>query len=87
MYKIEFSIEAAKRYLKMPIKIRQQVDIKLQVITKSPYAKNNNIKPLKGMNGCYRLRLGNWRIIYEVINEKLIIHIIKIGQRKEVYKI
>lgn len=86
MYKVEFSKQAAKVYLKLPIHFRQQVDIKLRLLAELPYAKNNNINPIKGITKCYRLRIGDWRIIYEIINETLKIYIIKIGQRKEVYR-
>ena len=34
----------------------------------------------------YRVRQGNYRIIYSIEDEKLIVHIIKIGNRKDVYR-
>ena len=34
----------------------------------------------------YRVRQGNYRIIYSIEDEKLIVHIIKIGDRKDVYR-
>jgi mRNA interferase RelE/StbE len=42
-------------------------------------------KPLKGdFQGCYRYRFGDYRVIYSVIKEKVII--LRIGNRKDVYK-
>jgi mRNA interferase RelE/StbE len=42
-------------------------------------------KPLKGdFRGCYRYRFGDYRVIYSVINEEVII--LRIGNRKDVYK-
>jgi mRNA-degrading endonuclease RelE of RelBE toxin-antitoxin system len=38
------------------------------------------------MQGCYRLRIGDWRIIYEIANQTLKIYVIMIGQRKDVYR-
>jgi len=62
------------------------MDSRLQLLAQDPYARNNNIKPLTGGDkGCYRLRVGDWRIIYEIVNDSLTIYVIKIGQRKEVY--
>ncbi|MEA1920593.1 MAG: type II toxin-antitoxin system mRNA interferase toxin, RelE/StbE family [Campylobacterota bacterium] len=44
------------------------------------------VKKLKGKwKGFYRLRLRNYRVIYEKIENRLIIHIVRIAHRKEVY--
>ena len=75
MYEIEFSAKAAKTYLELPRKLRTRLDSKLEVLAARPYAKHNNVKALKGMAGCYRLRINNWRVIYEVVNKKLKIYI------------
>jgi len=42
-------------------------------------------KKLKNRNA-YRIRTGDYRIIYEIIDNKLIITIITIGHRKDIYK-
>ena len=48
--------------------------------------KQSKIKKLKGQwQGFYRLRLRNYRVIYEKINDELVIHIVRIAHRKEVY--
>ena len=48
--------------------------------------KQSKIKKLKGQwEGFYRLRLRNYKVIYEKIYEQLVIHIIRIAHRKEVY--
>ncbi len=45
-------------------------------------------------NGCkkltnaelYRIRIGNYRVIYEILDTRLVVHVVKVGHRKEVYK-
>lgn len=86
MYDIEFSIKAAKSYLKLQKKLRDRIDNKLKRVAQDPYAKHNNVKSLQGIKGCYRLRVGDWRVVYEVIKSQIKIYVIKIGQRKEVYE-
>lgn len=34
----------------------------------------------------YRVRQGNYRIVYEIIDEQLVVTVVKIGHRREVYK-
>lgn len=41
-------------------------------------------KKLKGRNGC-RIRVGNYRIIYEIFDSVLLIDVIAIGHRKDIY--
>ncbi len=44
-------------------------------------------KPLKGhKQGCYSLRSGDYRIIYEVYPSQKLIHIIRVGHRKDIYR-
>jgi mRNA interferase RelE/StbE len=86
MYKILYSAQAIKSYSKLTEDIRKQIDKKMLTIAKNPYEKNNNIKPIQGRKHCYRLRISDWRIVYELVQNELKIIIITIGHRKEVYK-
>lgn len=56
----------------------------MAAIHKLPH--EGDIKILQGHNGCFRLRVGDYRIIYTVENENLIVHIISIGNRGDIYK-
>lgn len=44
------------------------------------------IKILKGVPSCYRLRVNQYRVLYRVIKKKLVVEIIHIGHRREVYR-
>ena len=46
----------------------------------------DDIKKLKGHDDLYRLRVGDYRIIYSVDNGKLIVYVIDIGNRGDIYK-
>lgn len=49
--------------------------------------KKETIKKLKGdMEGCYRLRLRTYRVIYKKNLDELIILVIRVGHRKDVYE-
>ena len=46
----------------------------------------SKVKKLKGeWKGFYRLRLRNYRVIYEKIDEGIVVHIVRIAHRREVY--
>lgn len=85
-YSIEFVKTARKVYLKLPDKIRKPIYEKLIKLAHSPFASYHDVKPLQGAKGSYRLRVGDWRIIYRLHNDIFVIEVIKIGHRKEVYQ-
>ncbi len=86
MYKIELTKTARKAYLKLPEKIRKSIYEKLLHLAASPFALNNNIKQLRGTASCYRLRVGDLRVVYQINKNIFLIEVIKIAHRKEVYK-
>ena len=47
---------------------------------------NGDIAPFKGRNLAYRLRVGDWRIVYDVVGNYEEIIIRKIGNRGDIYK-
>lgn len=86
MYTILFSTQALRVYIKLDSNLRKQIDQKMLSIVNDPYEKNNNIKSINGKKHCYRLRVGDWHVVYEIVQNQLKIIVINIGQRKEVYR-
>ena len=85
MYNIEYTVEARKNLRRLPSNISQLIVKKIILLSKDVYAPNNNVKVLNGVDG-YRLRVGDYRVIYRINKVNLIIRIINIGHRQEVYK-
>ena len=84
-YKLVFAREAQKEFLRLPKNTALLVRQKLEQLAVDPYAPNANAKKLQNRSG-YRLRVGDWRVIYEIQNERLIILVLKIASRGEVYR-
>lgn len=84
MYKIRFSKRAVRSLRKLPNNIGGNIKNKLIDLSKDPYAKNNNITKLQNRPG-YRLRIGGWRVIYEIKNDEVIILVLDIGSRGGIY--
>jgi len=83
MYKVVFEKEAQKEFLKLDKKAQNLIAGKLKDLKKGIFS---NDKALKGKHkGKFRKRAGNYRIIYFKENNILVITIIRIAHRKEVY--
>ena len=58
---------------------------KLAQVAIDPFASIPNAKKLQGRAG-YRLRVGDWRVIYEINQDEVVIIVMKIAPRNEVYR-
>lgn len=78
-YTILIEKRARKFIEKLPTSERERI---LRSISKLP---EGNIKPLKGHSNLYRLRVSDYRIIFTINNNELIITIIDAGNRGQIY--
>ncbi len=85
MYKITYTSETAKALLKMPRNTANLIREKMEQVAVDPFAAIPNAKKLQGRPG-YRLRIGDWRVIYEINKDEVIIIVMKIAPRSEVYR-
>lgn len=86
MYRIEFLPAAKKELANLDFVIQKQLKEKIILLASDPAQLKNNIKPLKGeYTGKFRLRVRDYRVIFQIIEEKILITIVRIGHRKEIY--
>ncbi|GAB1336047.1 type II toxin-antitoxin system RelE/ParE family toxin [Streptomyces sp. E-15] len=58
----------------------------LTALGDDPYREDADVKKLTGPSGLYRLRVGSYRIAYQVDDGELIILVVKVGDRRDVYR-
>ena len=83
MYRIIIKKKAKKFIDKLPTNERKRIALEIEQLPNG-----EDIKRLKGENnkGLFRLRVGDYRIIYSVDNGELIVYVIDAGNRGEIYK-
>lgn len=77
---------ALKTLKRLPADLRQRIVNKLSELAEDPFAEHLNVKALAGRENEYRLRIGDWRVIYEVHNARLIIQVLTISPRGSAYQ-
>jgi mRNA interferase RelE/StbE len=85
VYKIVFTKQAVKSLQRIPRNITDLIREKLAQLAADPFAKHLNVTKLQNRPG-YRLRVGDWRVIYEIQKEQLVVMVLKVSPRGEVYR-
>ena len=62
---------------------RERIIRAVATLAADPYS-SRNVKALRG--GGFRLRVGDWRVVYALRNDELVVLIVRIGHRREVYR-
>ena len=83
MYAIEFTRSAVKALATVPPPTRALLLARLDALSADPF-RMTGVKKLVGIQG-YRLRIGDWRVIFDIERDRLVIRVLKIGTRGKVY--
>jgi mRNA interferase RelE/StbE len=84
MFSIEYTREARKALAKMPRNTRQLVLGKIESLARDPFGAAN-VKALVGQPG-FRLRVGNWRVIYDVDSGRVVVRVLRVAPRGGAYE-
>ena len=83
-YSVEFKKSAKKSFLTLPKPVIQHITRLIDALSENPYPAG--CKKIAGSDHTYRVRQGDYRIVYSVFNARLIVQIVKIGHRKDIYR-
>ena len=84
MYRIQFKSSAAQQLDRLDGAVRVHVDRKVDELAENP--RPAGAKKLKGSSELWRVRAGDYRVIYSIQDDVLLILVVKIGHRGDVYR-
>ncbi len=82
-YKISISSKAEKQLAKLPTQFYAKIIENIFSLAENP--RPSGCKKLKGRAG-YRIRIGDYRVIYSIADSVLLVQVIAVGDRKEIYE-
>ena len=82
-YRIEIKKSARKEINKLPSKDLKKVLAKIESLSENP--RSQDCKKLSGEEK-YRVRCGDYRILYTIEDYVLVVYVVKVGHRRDVYK-
>ena len=83
-YSIEFSRTARKQLGKLPRGTGQRIADGIETLADNPLPPG--VKKLTDKDDLYRIRIGDYRVIYQINESMLLILIVKIGHRGDIYR-
>ncbi len=83
-YKIELEPRARKRLMLLDAPVRRRVAASIDKLAVQP--RPSGAVALTGRPGVLRIRSGDYRILYEVRDDQLIVLVIDVGHRREIYR-
>jgi mRNA interferase RelE/StbE len=83
-YRIEFTHRACKQFKSLSREVQLRLRPRIESLAKNP--RPRGVKKLADSESIYRLRDGDYRVVYQVQDKVLLVLVLKIGHRREVYR-
>ncbi|GLV89913.1 MULTISPECIES: type II toxin-antitoxin system RelE family toxin [Streptomyces] len=85
-YAFRFTTAAQRQLRAIDKPAAMRILAALTALGDDPYREDADIKKLTGPSGLYRLRVGDYRIAYQVLDGELVVLVVKVGDRRDVYR-
>ncbi len=83
-YRIELTKAAERDLRALPTNVLKRVDARILSLAEEP--RPDGVKKLAGSDDLYRVRVGDYRIIYQIRDATVLVVIIRVGHRGDVYR-
>ena len=83
-YRVELKPSVVESLAKIPLSDRKRLSKKIDSLAENP--RPRGVIKLAGEENFYRLRVGDYRIIYQIHEDQLLVLIVRIGNRGDVYR-
>lgn len=83
-YDLRIVRSAEKEFTAIPARDRNRLTMKISQLIHQP--RPHGVEKLAGTDGYYRIRQGDWRVVYQIDDANGLVVITKIGHRREVYR-
>ena len=83
-YRVEVSVTAERQLRKLPRGDQVRLVRTMQALSVDP--RPPGCRKLSGYDDVFRVRVGRYRVLYEIEDRRLVIIVLKVGDRKDVYR-
>lgn len=83
-YRIEFAPRVYRQFVDLSRKAQARLGLRIEALAGNP--RPQGVKKISGEENLYRIRWGDYRVVYQVREKDRIVLIAKIGHRREIYR-
>ena len=83
-YQIEIASAARRALGRLALDVRQKIDVAILSLESNP--RPSGCVKLSGGLDLWRVRAGDYRVVYQIRDEKLLVLVVRIGHRRDVYR-
>lgn len=83
-YTVEFSTAARRQFRKLPRNVQTIIQHEVDALADEP--RPHGVEKMSGEDNAYRVRVGDYRIVYEIHDAVLVVVVVRVGHRREVYR-
>lgn len=83
-YDVGFTGAALKQLEKVPLRVRQRIIRSIESLSEDP--RPPMASKLTGHEDFYRIRVGDYRVVYEVEDDRLVVLVLRVAHRKDAYR-
>ena len=83
-YSVELRPSARRELLNLPRRDQIRLIRAMDALSDAP--RPPGVKKLTGLDDLYRIRVGDYRVIYQIQDDRLVVLVVRIGHRKDVYR-
>lgn len=83
-YQVRYRPSAAKALAKLDRPVQRRLQAAVELLAETPFPPSSTV--LTGGDGERRVRVGDWRVIYEVNGDQLVVLVLALGHRGSIYR-
>lgn len=82
-YRVEFTTAAAKEVRKLDPQLRRRILAGISDLEREP--RPPGVRMVAGFDNAWRVRIGDYRVLYEVVDERVLVTVVRVAHRRDVY--
>lgn len=83
-YRVVFNAHAARAFRKLPQAVKERLRPAIDALADNP--RPFGVEKMSGVKDTYRIRVGGYRVLYEIQRQRLVVLVVEIGPRGDVYR-